>query len=46
MRWAHVRRGSACHYSPADVTVLSTPLYSNTTLVVFSPRWAVAAAWC
>ena len=37
MRWAHVRRGSARHYSPADVTVLSTPLYSNTTLVVFFP---------
>ncbi|MDP1998733.1 MAG: class I adenylate-forming enzyme family protein, partial [Rhodoferax sp.] len=37
MRWAHVRRGSAYHYSPASVTVLSTPLYSNTTLVVFFP---------
>ena len=44
MRWAHVLRGSACHYSPAGVTVLSTPLYSNTTLgfggcVVLMPRF-------
>ena len=37
MRWAHVRRGSAYGYSSASVTVLSTPLYSNTTLVVFFP---------
>ena len=37
MRWAHVRRGNIYHYSPATVTVLSTPLYSNTTLVVFFP---------
>jgi acyl-CoA synthetase (AMP-forming)/AMP-acid ligase II len=37
MRWAHVRRGIAYRYGPASVTVLSTPLYSNTTLVVFFP---------
>jgi acyl-CoA synthetase (AMP-forming)/AMP-acid ligase II len=37
MRWAHVRRGSAYGYRQDSVTVLSTPLYSNTTLVVFFP---------
>jgi acyl-CoA synthetase (AMP-forming)/AMP-acid ligase II len=40
MRWAHVRRGSSYHYGPATVTILSTPLYSNTTLVVFFPTIA------
>lgn len=37
MRWSHVRRGAAYNYGPQTVTVLSTPLYSNTTLVVFFP---------
>ena len=37
MRWAHVRRGAAYGYGPQTVTLLSTPLYSNTTLVVFFP---------
>ena len=37
MRWGYVRRGATYHYSPQTVTVLSTPLYSNTTLVVFFP---------
>jgi len=37
MRWSHVRRGGAYQYGPDTVTVLSTPLYSNTTLVVFFP---------
>jgi len=38
MRWGHVRRGSTYQYGGADgVTLLSTPLYSNTTLVVFFP---------
>ena len=40
MRWTHVRRGGAYHYGPDTVTVLSTPLYSNTTLVVFFPTLA------
>ena len=40
MRWAHVQRGAAYHYGPATVTLLSTPLYSNTTLVVFFPTLA------
>lgn len=37
MRWAHVQRGSAYGYSPESRTLLATPLYSNTTLVVFFP---------
>ena len=40
MRWTHVRRGGAYNYGPDTVTVLSTPLYSNTTLVVFLPTLA------
>jgi len=37
MRWAHVQRGSAYGYRPEGRTLLATPLYSNTTLVVFFP---------
>ena len=37
MRWAHVRRGAAYGYATDTVTLVSTPLYSNTTLVVFFP---------
>ena len=37
MRWAHVQRGGTYGYRQDSVTVLSTPLYSNTTLVVFFP---------
>ena len=37
MRWTHVRRGAAYHYDTNTVTLLSTPLYSNTTLVVLFP---------
>ena len=40
MRWTHVRRGDAYGYGPGTVTMLSTPLYSNTTLVVFLPTLA------
>lgn len=40
MRWAHVKRGAAYGYGPGTVTLLSTPLYSNTTLVVFFPTLA------
>ncbi|HYP72055.1 MAG TPA: class I adenylate-forming enzyme family protein [Variovorax sp.] len=40
MRWAHVRRGAKYEYGPGAVTLLSTPLYSNTTLVVFFPTMA------
>jgi len=40
MRWSHVKRGSLFSYGPGTVTVLATPLYSNTTLVVFFPTLA------
>jgi len=40
MRWAHVQRGARYGYGPRTVTLLSTPLYSNTTLVVFFPTLA------
>jgi acyl-CoA synthetase (AMP-forming)/AMP-acid ligase II len=41
MRWSHVRRGRQYGYGPGTVALLSTPLYSNTTLVTFFP----ALAW-
>jgi long-chain acyl-CoA synthetase len=44
MRWAHVMRGAAYGYGPDTVTLLSTPLYSNTTLVVFFPTLAFGGA--
>jgi long-chain acyl-CoA synthetase len=37
MRWAHVQRGTLSGYGPQAVTLISTPLYSNTTLVCFFP---------
>jgi acyl-CoA synthetase (AMP-forming)/AMP-acid ligase II len=37
MRWWHVRRG---RYSADAITLVSTPLYSNTTLVSFFPTLA------
>ena len=40
MRWTHVMRGGRFGYSRATVTLLATPLYSNTTLVVFFPTIA------
>jgi long-chain acyl-CoA synthetase len=40
MRWMHVRRGGAYGYGADTVMLLSTPLYSNTTLVVFFPTLA------
>ena len=41
MRWSHVQRGTVAGYSAASVTLLSTPLYSNTTLVSFFPTLAL-----
>lgn len=41
MRWAHVRRGGDSGYGPDAVTLVSTPLYSNTTLVSFFPALAL-----
>lgn len=37
MRWGHVRRAEALGYNPDAITVVSTPLYSNTTLVSLIP---------
>lgn len=36
MRWAHIHRNSGAGFGEA-VTMISTPLYSNTTLVTFLP---------
>lgn len=41
MRWAHIKRGVDAGYSQDSVTVISTPLYSNTTLVSFFPAIAL-----
>ena len=41
MRWSHVSRGAAFYCGADTVTLLSTPLYSNTTLVVFFPTLSV-----
>lgn len=40
MRWAHVRRGMHYGYDAGAVTLASTPLYSNTTLVSLFPTIA------
>ena len=40
MRWAHVQRANAFGYDRTAITLLSTPLYSNTTLVSFFPTLA------
>ncbi|HVE89747.1 MAG TPA: class I adenylate-forming enzyme family protein [Burkholderiaceae bacterium] len=37
MRWMHMLRGAPYGYGPDAVTILATPLYSNTTLVAFFP---------
>ena len=44
MRWQHIRGGAAAGYAAASVTLLSTPLYSNTTLVSFLPALAMGGA--
>ena len=40
MRWGQVRRAEACGYGADAVTLIATPLYSNTTLVMLSPTLA------
>jgi acyl-CoA synthetase (AMP-forming)/AMP-acid ligase II len=37
MRWSHVQRARLQGYGPDAVTMIATPLYSNTTLVSFFP---------
>ena len=44
MRWAHVRRGGMFGYGPDAVTLVSTPPYSNTTLVSLLPSVALGGA--
>ncbi|QDX27891.1 acyl--CoA ligase [Sphingomonas suaedae] len=39
MRWEHIARGDAAGFADA-VTMIATPLYSNTTLVSFIPTLA------
>ena len=47
MRWAHVRARRRYGYGPDAVTLLSTPLYSNTTLVMLLPDPGRRRhAWC
>lgn len=36
MRWQHIQRGLPA-YGPDSVTILSTPMYSNTTMASFLP---------
>lgn len=40
MRWAHMQRANLYGYDRAAITLLSTPLYSNTTLVSLFPTLA------
>ncbi|WP_407291605.1 class I adenylate-forming enzyme family protein [Stutzerimonas zhaodongensis] len=44
MRWAHVRRSAAYGYGDNATTLISTPLYSNTTLVAFLPTLAMGSS--
>jgi acyl-CoA synthetase (AMP-forming)/AMP-acid ligase II len=41
MRWLHMQRGLAYGFDRATVALISTPLYSNTTLVTFFPTLAL-----
>jgi acyl-CoA synthetase (AMP-forming)/AMP-acid ligase II len=43
MRWQHIFRGLPA-YGPDAVTILSTPLYSNTTMACFLPTMASGGA--
>ena len=44
MRWGQVRRAEAGGYGTDTVTLIATPLYSNTTLVVVIPTLARGGA--
>jgi acyl-CoA synthetase (AMP-forming)/AMP-acid ligase II len=41
MRWFHVQRARDHGYTPEATTLISTPLYSNTTLVSFLPALGI-----
>ncbi|HSW08547.1 class I adenylate-forming enzyme family protein [Aquabacterium sp.] len=40
MRWSHIQRAAVSGYGPDTVTLIATPLYSNTTLVAVIPTLA------
>jgi long-chain acyl-CoA synthetase len=40
MRWAQIQRAALSGYGPETVTLIATPLYSNTTLVAVIPTLA------
>ena len=40
MRWAHIQRAGLSGYAADSVTLIATPLYSNTTLVAVIPTLA------
>jgi long-chain acyl-CoA synthetase len=40
MRWAQIQRAALSGYGPGTVTLIATPLYSNTTLVAVIPTLA------
>ncbi len=44
MRWGQVQRASVIGYTPDAVTMVSTPLYSNTTLVSVFPTLAMGGS--
>jgi acyl-CoA synthetase (AMP-forming)/AMP-acid ligase II len=44
MRWAQIQRASMSGYGPEAITLLATPLYSNTTLVCFLPTLALGGS--
>jgi len=41
MRWSHISRAARGKYDETAITLISTPLYSNTTLVSFFPTLAL-----
>jgi len=41
MRWVHLQRAQTYGYGPDTVTLVSTPLHSNTTLVAVLPTFAL-----
>ena len=40
MRWSHIQRAALSGYDTATITLIATPLYSNTTLVAVIPTLA------
>ncbi|TAN13853.1 MAG: 4-coumarate--CoA ligase [Burkholderiaceae bacterium] len=43
MRWAHIRRAQRNGYGAGTISLVSTPLYSNTTLVAVVPTLALGS---